>query len=213
MIDWTQKGRYERNWVDAEQFTQQDPTTPARKALLAAAVQRYLGRAEGAALDVGCGAGEFVAYLGSLGFQAHGVDLSENAVAYTQQRCPEATVCQASAEDGLPFPPEQFTLVMATEVVEHLLEPQQAINQMARVLRPGGVLILTTPYHGVLKNLWLALFHFEQHFGVEGGHIRFFTRRSLGKGLRDAGLQVLEQRGYGRRWPVYKSIFAVARKA
>jgi hypothetical protein len=84
---------------------------------------------------------------------------------------------------------------------------------MHRVLTAGGLLFLSTPYHGLVKNFAVALFGFERHFDPVGPHIRFFTRRSLARALADAGLRVEGFRGLGRTWPVWMNMVVWARKA
>ena len=76
----------------------------------------------------------------------------------------------------------------------------------------GGYLALTTPYHGLLKNLALATFAFEQHFDVTGGHIRFFTDRALRQLLRTEGFEVLDLLHYGRAPLLWAGVFVWARK-
>jgi 2-polyprenyl-6-hydroxyphenyl methylase/3-demethylubiquinone-9 3-methyltransferase len=72
---------------------------------------------------------------------------------------------------------------------------------MHRHLKPGGVIILTTPYHGYLKNLALSLLNaWDKHFTVdwEGGHIKFFSPKTLSAMLKEAGFGEIEFRGAGR---------------
>jgi SAM-dependent methyltransferase len=96
-----------------------------------------LGTTSATALDVGCGNG----FLRSLGFSdAIGIDIRLN---------PAVTV-RASAEN-LPFRDQIFDLVFAGEVLEHLNEPAQALNEWTRVLRTGGSLCLSTPNGRLVK--------------------------------------------------------------
>ena len=76
------------------------------------------------------------------------------------------------------------------------------------VLRSGGSLILTTPYHGYLKNLALSLFNkWDKHFTVErrGGHIKFFSEETLARMLSSCGFENVfltpaAYVGYGNLW-------------
>ena len=72
--------------------------------------------------------------------------------------------------------------------------------------------MLTTPYHGLFKNLLIALFAFDGHYNPALSHIRFFSRRSLDASFRRAGFVPIGWRGLGRTWPIWKSVFVVARK-
>ena len=80
-------------------------------------------------------------------------------------------------------------------------------------MRDGGHLILTTPYHGRLKNVVVALFYFDRHFNVEGGHIRFFTRAALRTVLGRFGFSEVAFSTIGRVPLLAKSMFIVYEKS
>ena len=65
------------------------------------------------------------------------------------------------------------------------------MREMHRILRPGGRLLVTVPYHGPLKNLLIALFNWDKHYTPSNPHIRFFSKGTLEKLARDAGFHVL----------------------
>jgi len=60
--------------------------------------------------------------------------------------------------DAQPFKSEIFDAIWTTEVLEHLLEVRRTVSEFNRILRPGGLLVITTPYHGLVKNLILSLY-------------------------------------------------------
>ena len=181
-----------------------------RKALLR---QSLAGVAPGAAiLDAGCGNGEFILYLQTLGYDVSAVDISTSAVARAREAAPQATCEVASLESGLPFRDGQFAAAWCTEVLEHLFDVHAALAELNRVLTPGGLLVLTAPYHGLIKNLAVAAAGFDRHYNPYLSHIRFFTRKTLDTCLRNAGFTTLSWGGVGRRWPLWMSHFVVARK-
>jgi len=167
----------------------------------------------GRVLDSGCGNGVFTAFLSQLGFDAVGIDISGTAIGFARQRYQGMRFEVASLEDGLPCKPDAFDAVWCTEVLEHLFDVQAALTEINRVLRPNGTLVLTTPYHGLLKNLAIALLSFDRHFDPCGPPIRFFTRCALDLCLGKAGFVVEQWAGVGRFWPLWMSHFVVARKA
>jgi SAM-dependent methyltransferase len=118
-----------------------------RRRILLQVLNRYLGKsAEGRRriLDVGCGTGTMLGYLASYG-KAQGVDIDEEAVGY----CHERGLLDVSLGEAakLPFDNGTFDLVTALDVVEHLDDDAAALQEMRRVLRPGGHLLLTVPAH------------------------------------------------------------------
>lgn len=86
-------------------------------------------------------------------------------------------------------------------------------GEMNRVLRVGGILILTTPYHGLCKNIMITLAGFDNHFNnIEGDHIRFFTKKFLCRLFDKYGFQLIDTKYIGRIRPFSKGIYMVARK-
>lgn len=211
----TTKQFYEEYWRTEHVPAVGDPTTAERMVRLREALDAlFPGRRAGSVrvLDAGCGAGEFLAFLGRVGFTVAGVDLSAEAAERARRRCPEAEVRIGSIEEPLPFCHGAFDAIWCTEVLEHLFDVHGALAELNRVLRPEGVLVLTTPYHAFLKNVLIARLNFDRHFNPEGSHIRFFTHGTLARVLERAGFTPLSWHGIGRVRPLWKSFFVVARK-
>jgi 2-polyprenyl-6-hydroxyphenyl methylase/3-demethylubiquinone-9 3-methyltransferase len=212
----TAKQFYEVYWQQDYAPPQSDPTTAERMVRLESNLRPLiLGHRNGGChvLDAGCGDGAFLVFLRRLGVRVTGVELAEAAAAQARRRCPEADVQIASLEEPLPFDNGTFDAVWLTDVLEHLFDVRGALGELHRVLKRRGLLMLTTPYHGLVKNLLIALAGFEGHYDPEGGPIRFFTRRSLDRCLRGAGFVPEIAQVLGHVWPVWKSVFVVARKA
>lgn len=87
----------------------------------------------------------------------------------------------------LPFPDGSFDKVIAAEVLEHLPADQTAMNEIARILRPGGMAAVTVPAWLPERVCWRLS---EEYHNNEGGHIRIFTRRELETKLTRSGLTV-----------------------
>jgi 2-polyprenyl-6-hydroxyphenyl methylase/3-demethylubiquinone-9 3-methyltransferase len=101
--------------------------------------------------------------------------------------------------DHLAEPP--FDYVSCLEVIEHVYDPQSLLRGCFRALRPGGVFICSTPYHGYLKNLGISLLdRWDKHLHPSrvGGHIKFFSRRTLFPLMHEAGFVNLRFHGVGR---------------
>jgi ubiquinone/menaquinone biosynthesis C-methylase UbiE len=97
-------------------------------------------------LEVGCGQGEFSLWLaGRDPTVLVGADLSGVAVSRAKERTGSRAAFIVSDIQQMPFPDEAFDVVVSCETVEHVPNPQLAVRELARVLRPGGTLVLTTP--------------------------------------------------------------------
>jgi len=194
-----------------------DPTTTERQTMLVQALNEFLGRPmEGQrvqnVLDAGCGNGEFTRFIAQCGYETAGIDIAPAAVARARAGWPEGQFYEGSLEQTLPFNDAKFDAIWSTEVLEHLFDVHATLSEFNRVLREGGILILTIPFHGLIKNLAVALAGFERHYNPYISHVRFFTKRSLNHSLKRAGFEPVRWAGIGRLWPLYKSIFVVARK-
>ena len=76
-----------------------------------------------------------------------------------------------------------------SEVLEHVVDTGLLVSEVRRVLRRGGRLVVTTPDHGRLRAILIALTRFEAHFDPLGGHLRFYTGRSLTEVLAAGGFE------------------------
>lgn len=134
-------------------------------------------------LDLGCGNGRLTAALAQAGFDVTGMDMSESGIAIASRTYPDLLFHHSDLSTPLPSSlRHQFDAVAAVEVVEHLLLPRQLFERAREALRPGGIFVVTTPYHGYLKNLALALTNkFDRHWHPlrDYGHVKFFSRKTL----------------------------------
>lgn len=194
---------------------------PHTEAFVAPVVQRLLDRhAPGRpcrALDLGCGNGALAAKLHAWGCDVTGVDPGASSITMARANCPAGAFHLAEAD------PEQlgalglapFDVVASTEVVEHCYQPRRWARAAFESLRPGGILICSTPYHGYLKNVLLAVSgKLDAHFTAlwDGGHIKFWSRKTLSALLVEAGFEVVDFRGAGRLPWLWRSMLLVARK-
>lgn len=200
---------YENYWENPESYS--DPTTPQRQALLRKVLPGL--PAGGRILDVGCGRGEFCDFFVKQGFAAEGTDISQAAIRHAQQHFPGATFHACAVEDLLPTRAGVFDAVYSSEVIEHLFDVGAYLLAINHLLKPGGLFILTTPYHGLIKNISIDLLHYAGHYDPMGQHIRFFDTKGMKRCLSAFAFEPVHWWGYGRPWPFWKSFFVVARKA
>ncbi len=166
-------------------------------------------------LDLGCGNGAFSHDLQRRGFQVTGCDADPGGIAMAAQGDSGAAFRRVSLYDGPEALAEHgFDAVVSTEVVEHLFHPAALPRFAAAVLKPGGHLIVTTPYHGYVKNLLISLAgKWDSHHTAlwDGGHIKFWSRRTLTLLLEANGFDVVEFKGAGRIYGLWKSMVLTAR--
>lgn len=166
-------------------------------------------------LDAGSGGGYTVNELYKEGFtNIWGFDLSESGIRIAKESFPEVGErfeVHDAYEEKLPdsFIQGDYDLVLSAEVIEHLYDPRRYIKNITLWLKSGGILILTTPYHGYLKNLAIALGGgFDKHFDSlkDGGHIKFWSKGTLYRLLSEAGITPFGFRGSGRLPLLWKSM-------
>jgi len=170
--------------------------------------------------DLGSGTGYLSSRLGALGYRVTGIDASDKLLAVANEHFASDRVTfhhGIVGEDSLAAltPPGGFDLVVSSDVVEHLFHPKSLVDAAFRIVRPGGHLVLGTPYHGYLKNLAIAaLGKWDEHHGVhwDGGHIKFFSVRTLRDLVRSAGYTDERFVYYGRVPWLWKNMICVARK-
>ena len=131
--------RYDASYADGS------PVGHTLRARLAVTLD-LLGDGGGSVLDAGMGPGRLCAELARRGFAVSGVDASSEMVAIARSRVPEAAerLLQSNLED-LPFASESFEAIVATGVLEYLGVIPPALSELARVLRPGGLAVLSVP--------------------------------------------------------------------
>jgi 2-polyprenyl-3-methyl-5-hydroxy-6-metoxy-1,4-benzoquinol methylase len=154
-------------------------------------------------LDIGCGNGFTAGQFYSRGCTVVGIDLSNEGIQHARRAHHGVRFELMPADDRVlqNLACEPFDLVVSTEVVEHLYAPRPYIAGCFAALKPGGRLVLSTPYHGYLKNLVLAVTgHFDIHADPlwDGGHIKLWSRKSLSALLAEAGFTCLQFQGTGR---------------
>lgn len=172
-------------------------------------------------LDAGCGGGYVLNNLYSSGYKdIWGVDISESGIKVAQNSYNELQNrfnVHNVYDKSLPssFPGSGYDVVLSVEVIEHLYNPRLYLKNINSWLKKGAYLILTTPYHGYLKNLAISLANkFDSHCDpiTEGGHIKFFSKNTLYRLFQETGCSPLRFYGSGRFPFLWKSMVIISKK-
>jgi SAM-dependent methyltransferase len=138
-------------------------------------------------LDLGCGAGRFVAALRNAGADPVGVELADGALERARRNVPGADF--RAMTDAIPLEDSSVDLVWCSEVLEHVPDTAGLLSEIRRVLKTGGRLLATTPSHEFPRR---ALLRWDEHFDPLGQHVRFYSRRSLTRTLETFAFEAVE---------------------
>jgi SAM-dependent methyltransferase len=152
-------------------------------------------------LDMGCGAGRhafesFRRGARVVAFDYSAAELKDVAGLFAAMRDageagadPASLAAPANGDAlALPFPDDTFDRVIASEVLEHVTDDQRSLDEIFRVLKPGGTLAATVPSWLPEQVCWALSDEYHAPF-VEGGHVRIFTEPVLRRRMRTAGLK------------------------
>ena len=163
-------------------------------------------------LDIGTGNGSNIPTWQAHQIQVAAMEPDEQGFSYARQY-KDADVRQMAVADPLPKEwANAFDAVVSLEVIEHLYNPIELVQTSKMALKKGGIVIISTPYHGYWKNLAIALankWDHHHHPTRIGGHIKFWTRRSLRDLFIKGGFKELSFEGAGRVPYLWKSMVMV----
>ncbi len=166
-------------------------------------------------LDMGCGNGYVANQLSLRGHKVTGIDLSKDGIELAQNTYPNTEFIVRSVYEDLADLGNDFDLIISSEVIEHLYYPKKFLQNAWLALKPGGVIILSTPYHGWAKNVLLSVLgQWDKHHTVdwEGGHIKFFSERTISAMLLEAKFSNIKFDNAGRVKWLWKSMVLRAQK-
>ncbi|HWW61787.1 MAG TPA: class I SAM-dependent methyltransferase [Thermoanaerobaculia bacterium] len=163
--------------------------------------------------ELGCGNGATARMLAGRGYAVTAVDPSASGIALAKRHeSDELRFAIGSTNDDLAARYGTFPAVVSMEVIEHCPSSRDFMESFLSLIAPGGIGILSTPYHGYLKNLAVvALGRFDSHFDPlwEGGHVKFFTLAKLRQLFARSNVSHYEFHRIGRLPMFAKSVIAV----
>lgn len=202
---------WEENW-EADRFEESvnfcriDPLRPL--------FEKY-SREGSLMLEGGCGLGQYLAYYALSGRRVIGVDFAQKALKNLHRRQNHLDLCAGDVSQ-LPFADETFDLYYSGGVVEHFEGgAEKSLREARRVLKTGGVLLISVPYHNPLRRILSPLKKTEwrrvKKAEIDEGEVfegkKFFQyayrTNEFEKMLGDANLRVVEKQGYAVIWGLY----------
>jgi SAM-dependent methyltransferase len=152
-------------------------------------------------LDLGCGAGRHTFEALRRGAHTLAVDLDDatlkdvralGSIMISQGETPSSSTVDCVCADALrlPWPEDTFDRIVASEVLEHIVDDRQAIGEIARVLRPGGTVAVTVPRRWPEQLCWALS---REYHSNAGGHVRIYRLSELVERFGSAGLSMYAQ--------------------
>ena len=169
-------------------------------------------------LDVGSGNGKLCCEIKRSGLIVVGVENDVQGVETSKSNYPDIHFYNYGVQDDpgeLLAQEGAFDAVVSTEVIEHLFSPHLLPIYARAVLKNKGYLVITTPYHGYLKNLAISIVNkwdFHHTALWHGGHIKFWSRSTLTRLFEENGFDVVGFSGVGRVRYLWKSMIMIGMK-
>ena len=161
----------------------------------------------GKVLDIGCGRGLLLSKLRERGWEPQGTELSEEAAVYARERLGLPVSTCALQDCG--FADGEFDLVILWHVLEHLHAPRAILQEVSRILKPGGVLLVAVPNFGSWEARWSGPGWF--HLDVPR-HLTHFTPQTLHDALDKAGLKLLSTNFFSTEYDYFSFVQSAQNK-
>ena len=160
-------------------------------------------------LDMGCGLGLVLNEARINGFEPYGVDIAENLSSSNSNfQFFKGNILDAK------FPDNYFSAIYMDSVLEHIVNPMETLNELRRILKPGGAFFVIVPNEDSLTNRFNHLCHYLTFTNSKYGkikpfvtpyHIQGFNPTSLKKALTISGFSEIEIKGFGGDYPSWKA--------
>ncbi len=165
---------------------------------------------KGDILEIGCCGGEFLELLRKKGWSVKGIEISKKAAQRAKNKKIDVKVHDVNKK--LPFKNDSFDVIFAGELIEHLFDDVEFLNDCYRLLRKGGHVIITTPNLLSLKNRILMLFGRDPRYSLSPYHYHVYTQKVILDVFKKSKFQIPKTKGnfiiYSKnREPILGSLF------
>jgi ubiquinone/menaquinone biosynthesis C-methylase UbiE len=174
------KSFYERYWSDSLITVNpfDPPPAPWTQENFQYHWRFFKSYAKGVVLDYGCGRGDFTQFLIPHAASVHGVDVSEKALQMARQSTTGIDF-KLLVDSTIPYPDNFFDTIFSVDVLEHILDIEATLEEIHRILKPGGVFLIATSEFTRLKMMLILIVAFHRFFYPTTPHIRYFSRWNL----------------------------------
>jgi 2-polyprenyl-3-methyl-5-hydroxy-6-metoxy-1,4-benzoquinol methylase len=142
-------------------------------------------------LDIGCATGLLLNHLRQQGWKPTGVEICSASAQYAREKF-SLTVHEKPLED-VGFEANSFEIVHLSHLIEHVPDPRGLVEEIYRILVPGGYVVLTTPNHGGVT----VRYYREKWRSLIAQHLHLFSKKNLKKLLADTGFEIKKQVSWG----------------
>jgi len=150
----------------------------------------------GQLLEIGCAAGFLLDEAAKLGWKTHGIEPSKWMSDFARNKLGLGSIFDSL--ESANFSPNYFDVIVLADVLEHLDQPRSELEKLRRLLKPSGILYISTPdidslLSRILKAKW---------WGIQNGHLYYFSKGSLARMLDLCGFKPLSYSAYLRVFSV-----------
>ena len=166
-------------------------------------------------LDVGCGNGTMTQNISGKFKIALGIDLSKEGINQAKKHVDENLNFKNIDMKELIDKEYKFDFITSFEVIEHQYLPDLFLKDISKLLKTDGFFLVSTPFHGYIKNLLISLFDkHDSHYNPlwRHGHIKFFSIKTFRKTLNESGFRIIKHKLSGRFYPISASMIFLCKK-
>lgn len=177
-------------------------------------LKTFIPRKRCVILDYGCGKGKILTEIRKINPRAvlYGADVSAIARKTSKKSVPSAKIFSIDADQRISLRSGSCDFILSLDVIEHIYDTKKVFQEFHRLLGPRGHLLISTPYYGLAKNIIIAIIGFNIVYDPVSAHIRFYTKQSLIKVLREHGFSIIKFGYYGRFPFVWRGMYAFCTK-